>query len=442
MTEIAFMVMPFGRKKPTILGPGVPAEVDFDALWHEVHRPVLEELGYVAVRADEDVGAIIVLEMIARLAAADLVVADVSLANSNVYYEIGLRHAAIKDHAVLVAADWGEPVFDLAQIRQARYPLPDGAMKDPAAVAAAKAVLVEAIPPLAEGKSPFHQAVPNPPARKTAAFSEYVAQLNEFGTSVRTIRLTVEKDRRAELTRELVATQGGRRAVQESVVLELVRLVRDNLPWAELLEYIDGLPDPQRRHPSVVEQRAIALSGLGHLSEATGVLEQLIEEFGPTSDRLGILGGRYKRLYRAATTDAARRIYLEKAINAYERGMLTDLNDYYPASNLPRLYRRRNDDGDDRRAREAAAVTLVACQASADRADDDHWAAQVMLGAAFDTGDPAAARDVLRGMLRQQIPGWKIASTAQDLEESLDLLPANAAREELEAILADVKALA
>jgi hypothetical protein len=49
-----------------------------------VHKPVLAELGYQAVRADADVGAFVIAEMIQRLAVADLVLADVSLANANV----------------------------------------------------------------------------------------------------------------------------------------------------------------------------------------------------------------------------------------------------------------------------------------------------------------------------------------------------------------------
>ena len=42
---IAFMVMPFGRRPHRPDEPGVPAEVDFDALWFRVYRPVLTDLG-------------------------------------------------------------------------------------------------------------------------------------------------------------------------------------------------------------------------------------------------------------------------------------------------------------------------------------------------------------------------------------------------------------
>ena len=82
----------------------MPTEVDFDALWENVYQPVLEkDLGYKAVRADRDVGALIISQMVQRLAVADLVVADITLANANVYYEIGVRHAAKAQGCVLSA---------------------------------------------------------------------------------------------------------------------------------------------------------------------------------------------------------------------------------------------------------------------------------------------------------------------------------------------------
>src|SRR5689334_11582052 len=120
------MVMPFARKPTGITERDVPAEVDFDALWERVYQPVLEDLGYQAVRADRDVGALIISQMIQRLAIADLVVADVTIANANVYYEVGVRHAAKATGCVLVGADWARPVFDLEQMRALRFPLPDG----------------------------------------------------------------------------------------------------------------------------------------------------------------------------------------------------------------------------------------------------------------------------------------------------------------------------
>src|SRR5215211_263934 len=137
---IAFVVMPFDTKPTGRSEPGVPTEVDFDELWHRVYLPVLTEMGYEAVRADRDVGALIISEMVQRLALADLVVADVTLPNANVYYEVGVRHAACKRACVLTAVTGAVMTFDIDQMPRLMYPLADGEVTDGAADAA-RAVL-------------------------------------------------------------------------------------------------------------------------------------------------------------------------------------------------------------------------------------------------------------------------------------------------------------
>lgn len=123
---VCFMVMPFG-KKPTGEKQGAgPAEVNFNLLWDKALRPAIERLGYEAVRADEDLGPLIIEEMLERLTLADLVIADLTLSNANVYYEIGIRHGSKDTGCVLISADWSKQLFDVAQMRQVRYPLPEG----------------------------------------------------------------------------------------------------------------------------------------------------------------------------------------------------------------------------------------------------------------------------------------------------------------------------
>ena len=75
--------------------------------------------------------------------------------------------------------------------------------------------------------------------------------------------------------------------------------------------------------------------------------------------------------------------------------MRIDLNDYYPTSNLPRLYRLRGGEGDEQKAVVAATVTVAACERSVALAKDDEWTRKTLLGAAFDTvmynGEEAAS---------------------------------------------------
>jgi len=78
---ICFMVMPFGKKKTVSPDKRFPKEIDFDALWEKAYVPALKDR-CEPIRADQDLGALIIKEMIERLVLADLVVADVTIPNT------------------------------------------------------------------------------------------------------------------------------------------------------------------------------------------------------------------------------------------------------------------------------------------------------------------------------------------------------------------------
>ena len=419
--EVAFVVMPFRRKPTGRTEELVPAEVDFDALWERVYQPVLRGLGYRAVRADRDAGALIITQMIQRLAIADVVVADITLANANVYYEIGIRHAAKKRGCVLIAADWARPVFDLDQMRQLRFPLTDGTFEDDKAVRAAVDSLRSDLMSLVRGVSPVFDAVPEFPdsdSLQLSAFEDLLAELSAFEADTRAVRATPKQDRPARV-RALLAKYRTRPTTRGTVALELLRLVRDILGWADLLAYIDSLPEHISRAPYVREQRALARSGLGDLPGSIGDLEQLISDHGETSERLGLLGGRYKRLADSVDSAAERAAYVEKAIGAYQRGMEVDLNNYYPASNLPQLYRGRDEPGDERLAMEAEVITAVACRAAIRNGSADSWTRSTLLANAFDRGDVAEAVSMGAEVLTEGLPAWQVESTIANLRTSL-----------------------
>jgi hypothetical protein len=414
------MVMPFDEKETGRTERGVPAKVDFDELWRRVYKPVLADLGYEAVRADQDVGALIIGEMIQRLVIADLVVADITLANANVYYEVGVRHAARQYGCVLVAADWARPVFDLGQIRQLRFPLADGAIGEDVA-SAARETLTASLEPLTHGRSPVFDAVPGHPGDprldRAPAFRTAVDQLSAFETDVRKVRLALPEERQ-DLVRALLARHGDRRVVREAVVLELIRLVEDHLGWEEALAYIARLPEHLAAHPRVLERRALAMSKSRDAAGAAAMLQTLIDVHGETPERLGMLGGRFKVLCKAAT-GPAKRGYLRAAIRSYERGMTLDLNGYYASSNLARLYRQRDDPGDEQRAVEAGIATALACRAALARGTADEWVRPTLLANAFDRGDVAEARR-LRPEIEDDGPAvWKLESTIEDLRAGL-----------------------
>lgn len=443
---IAFMVMPFGRRPTDRSEAGIPAEVDFDLLWLRVYQPVLQELGYRPVRADADVGSLIVGEMLQRLVLGDLVAADLTLPNANVYYEVGVRHAARKTGCILTAADWARPAFDLAQVRQVRFPLANGLVDDSSATSA-RAHLAEGMKKLTEMVSPVFDGVPGYPSQtdpqRASAFADLAEELMSFEADVREAYMVPPSERRKRAL-EVLELHGHKPAVREADALLMLRMLRDLVDWDAVLAYIGTLPAQIAHHPQLMEQECMAMAKLetpGAAVKAAARLEMLITRYGESSERLGLLGGRYKQLASEASDEAEQRRYIDKAINSYERGMMADLNDYYPASNLPRLYRRRGYEGDDKLAAEAEVITMAACQRALARKTADEWVRPALLGLAFDRGDVAKAQKLLTEVAAEGPAAWAVQTTLSDLQESADRNADENVRRQLNEFLAALKGL-
>lgn len=112
-----------------------------------------------------------------------------------------------------------------------------------------------------------------------------------------------------------------------SVAYALLRLLRDSIEtpadWSTLLKFIDDLPEDFHHQPEVQAERAFAVSQAGNVYDAIAQLEAVLKTSGPSVERLGLLGGRYKRPYRDATDEGARQSLLNEAIDHYERAWIS-----------------------------------------------------------------------------------------------------------------------
>ncbi|WP_168788295.1 tetratricopeptide repeat-containing protein [Paraburkholderia aromaticivorans] len=293
-----FVIMPFGRKPTQADLAHGPGEIDFNALWDLAYVPVIEELGYEPVRADQDTSSMIITQMLERIYYADLVLADMTIPNGNVYYEVGIRHAAKQTGCVLLAAEWSQPVFDVAQMRTVRYPLLHGDI-DEATAQGIRERIKPGISALTDGESPMFMAVrgfpSNPDPALASTMKQRMMELAVFQSAVRNVRL-LPKEERMEAAQELVRKHGVP-PLMGSVVFALLLLrdsIDDSADWSKLLDFIDKLPKEFREKPEVQTQRAFAVSETGDVQGAIDQLTALLEIAGPSAERLGLLGGRYK----------------------------------------------------------------------------------------------------------------------------------------------------
>jgi hypothetical protein len=125
----AFVAMPFGSK------PGRDGKpIDFNRVFAELIVPALEDAGLRVFRADQEIRAgDIRTDMFQELLLADLVLADLTIDNPNVWYELGVRHALRARGVILVSGGGVPTAFDLYTDRKLQYGLRDGG-PDPATV--------------------------------------------------------------------------------------------------------------------------------------------------------------------------------------------------------------------------------------------------------------------------------------------------------------------
>ena len=148
--------MPFGEKEG----------INFDRVYSDYIKPALEGDDFEVFRADEELRAgEIRTDMFQELLLADLVVADVSIDNPNVWYKLGVRHALRARGIVLIQSRREKHPFDIYTDRKLRYHILDG-IPDPAFLEGDKASLAtmarETVASWYGRKiSPVYQLLPN-----------------------------------------------------------------------------------------------------------------------------------------------------------------------------------------------------------------------------------------------------------------------------------------
>ena len=349
-TRRAFVIMPFGEKK----APDGTA-IDFDAVYQDLFAPAIAAAGLMPHRADADRrGGSIHLDMFQDLLLAEFVVADLTLDNPNVWYEIGVRHALRAGGAVLTFALRDRLPFDIAGQRMQRYTLKGGRL-DPDLVEAERNALKEAIEATlgawrGRRASPVYQQLPNlrEPDWKTIK----VGDVNEFWQALEAWQSRVEVARRKQRPGDiLVLAEETPNSVLEFEALRtaaraLVRLSRPRYA-------LNILERARQLEPDDVEARqleGIALGRAERYAEARESLRRLAEER-KDGETLGLLARTWKDEWTqiwnahpqrkldpvAAARDTA--ATLQSAASAYIEAFRAAPGDYYPGINALTLGR-------------------------------------------------------------------------------------------------------
>lgn len=409
---VVFAVMPYGVRTH----PETGTRFDFDRLYREVIVPAAEAAGCRAIRSDhEATGGVVHTSMFARLLLADVVVADLSIPNPNVYYELGIRHATRPRATVTIGCFAGANIpFDVAPLRHLAYTLDDGVPEDPAALRTNLEARIRAgLAEQATADSPLFSLVAGYPAIE---LSHEVAESyrDRIGSTIAWRSLLQQAVLREDIDAvdRLVEACGG----NTELVVDAVLAYRDLQAHASMITLIEKYPGIASSAPGT-ELLAFAYNRRNHPGDrtrASALLDALVARDSMTSERGALLGRVYKDSWldarSAGTADAP--ILLEQAIDAYRSGFEADPRDPYPGVNLTTLLALTGNE--DELARIAPVVAFALARRGGVRARD-YFDLAALCELCCATGDTDTARKAAAVALSRPHPTWARSSTARNL---------------------------
>jgi hypothetical protein len=173
-----FIVRPFGSKRPVLKknkeGTIETVLYNFDAVEQDLIQPALQQLGFKGGTTGEVFEAGDIREdMFSALLMADFVVADITIHNANVFYELGIRHALRDKRTVLIkASGFDETPFDIIGYKYLSYD-----EKNPATALPAFIRALEETASTNRIDSPVFNILPN---LKTQDTEDYFALPHDF----------------------------------------------------------------------------------------------------------------------------------------------------------------------------------------------------------------------------------------------------------------------
>ncbi|MFN6337924.1 MAG: TRAFs-binding domain-containing protein [Cyanobacteriota bacterium] len=434
---LCFVVMPFGVKPD----PGGLPDIDFDRLYQTALQPAVEAAGLEPIRADhETTGGVIHKPMFERLLLCDYVLADLTTANANVFYELGVRHTARPSTTLTIFAKHQKIPFDVNFLRSLPYDLgKDNAFGEAEAQALRESVshrlreLRELAKDQAPVDSPLFQLLsdwtsPDLSHLKTDVFREQVQLNEELKRRLAAIR---EKGKREEglpeAKRDLQNLReeiGELDAIDAGTTVALFLTYRALEDWEGMIALHGQMPEVLKRQILVREQLGFAFNRRAasgrypaDRAEALRLLEGVEEQQGPSAETCGLIGRIHKDQWREALK-AGRTIeakgYLNKSLQAYLRGFNADQRDAYPGVNALTLLEIKGDAESLGRKDKLLPIVRFAVERRLGE-KPDYWDHATMLELEVLNNDSATAADHLANALAAIREPWEPKTTADNL---------------------------
>lgn len=325
-----FVVMGFGIKTDFATG----RKLDLNKSYRLLIKPTVEGKGLACVRADEILtSGSIETPMYRELLKADVVVADLSTANLNAFYELGVRHALRPRTTIVISEDKLPYPFDLNHIKITSYTHLGDAI-DYEEVERFRKLLGETIDDVLNDEEPdspvytFLQLIP--PALKQ--------QVADTAEKVKVALKSNEDDAKGtessfRETLSLLTEQG-----EQAIRMKNFEKAKSFFNSALLILNSNAEKKPVTNNAYLIQRLALSTykarlpDETSALSEAMGLLAQLDLDHTNDPETVSLAGAIEKRLFETGQGEH----HLTNAVLYFERGYYL-LNNRYNAINLAYL---------------------------------------------------------------------------------------------------------
>jgi len=348
MPKRVFIVRPFGTRDG----------VDFDAIERDLIQPALGRVKVVALAGSTTIPFIeqgnIREDMFRELVTADLVIADLSIHNANVFYELGIRHAVRPNATFLLrAAKISAYPFDLQTDRYLTYDA-----TQPAESIAALADALEATLTSGRVDSPVYQLLPNLHPPDPTALRVVPRDFGEAVDRARDARLPGDLRLLAHEARSFSWASEGLRAVgRAQFLIKATAGATETFEWLqEAIEPKQDMEANQRLATLYQRLAKIKPNPDEYLAKSNATIQRVIESPEPSSwdaaEAYALKARNIKAVWLTrfegkagpvAQIAALRTAELEQSLEAYASGFAQDRNHFYSGLNALSMLRIRID---------------------------------------------------------------------------------------------------
>jgi hypothetical protein len=452
MKPYCFVITSFGKKdnlKDLQLkfsaGKAEPVQkIDFDKIYEELVKPAIVMAGMEPlIEYAENSFGTIHKTMYEKIVLCEYCVTDLTNANPNAYYELGMRYAVKPYSTIPIIASSHFPLpFDVGINRTFAYQVDqDFNLSDKENDINKLADILTNAKKSRNTDSPLYDMIngisfQNSVAHeKTDVFRDKVRYDETIKNELAYARSIYHEDQsklkplRIEGIKAVVENYKPLENMETAVLIDVMISYRNIEAFNEMLEFIEQLPRYVFETVMVQEQYAFVLNrNAGKakpvdevlIRKAEDALRNLESEGNASSETYGIWGRIYKdkfdRAYKNGSTGEAK-VHLKNALKYYEKGFESDPRDAYPGVNYVTCLELL---GKKERAFRLVPAVEYAVNAKMKRKSPDYWDFATLLELAVIENKFEEAEEFFYEAKPLAVESWMFGTTKANLEKILN----------------------